>query len=58
MTKKETDVETTPNRKSNNEFPLERFQGRLYGFCWVLLETRDQNYNPETQNMSIIYYGY
>ena len=30
-----------------NEFTSERFQGRLYGFCWVLLETRDPNYNPE-----------
>ena len=32
----------------NNEFPSERFQGRLYGFSWVLLETRDPSYNPES----------
>ena len=48
MAKKETDVESSSNRKSNNEFPSERFQGRLYGFSWVLLETRDPNYNPES----------
>ncbi len=48
MAKKETDVESSSNRKSNNEFPSERFQGRLYGFSWVLLETRDPNYNPDS----------
>ena len=47
MAKKEKDADVSANHASNNEFPSERFQGRLYGFSWVLLETRDPSYNPE-----------
>ena len=48
MAKKEKDADLSANNASNNEFPSERFQGRLYGFSWVLLETRDPSYNPES----------
>lgn len=47
MNKKVKDVDASINHASENEFPSERFQGRLYGFSWVLLETRDPNYNPD-----------
>ena len=47
MAKKEKDADVSANYASNSEFPSERFQGRLYGFSWVLLETRDPSYNPE-----------
>lgn len=47
MVRKETDIESSLNRTDNHEFPSERFQGRLYGYSWVLLETRDPDYNPE-----------
>lgn len=48
MDKKIKAVNSSINHSSKNEFPSERFQGRLYGFSWVLLETRDPNYNPDS----------
>ena len=48
MEKKVQDINVLIKHASKNEFPSERFQGRLYGFSWVLLETRDPNYNPDT----------
>ena len=48
MNKKVKDVDSSINHASENEFPSERFQGRLYGFSWVLIETRDPKYNPDT----------
>lgn len=48
MDKKIKAVDSSIYHASKNEFPSERFQGRLYGFSWVLLETRDPNYNPDS----------
>lgn len=48
MEKKVKEVDASINQASKNEFPSERFQGRLYGFSWVLIETRDPKYNPDT----------
>jgi len=48
MDKKVKDVDASIHGVSKSEFSSERFQGRLYGFSWVLLETRDPNYNPDT----------
>lgn len=38
-------------RRKSDKFSCERFQGRLYGYVYCILETRDPNYNNYKNDM-------
>lgn len=40
-------------RRKSDKFSCERFQGRLYGYVYCILETRDPNYNNYKNDMKI-----
>lgn len=47
-----SDRKTTPDDSNkNNDSPIafdnQRYMGRLYGFSWAIIETRDKSYNGD-----------